>query len=143
MDVYGIPFSLIPFKGKSEAKDGPDPVYHDIFAVPEKAEDFEIRAPVVESYTYGLRSSGIECDVDGLEGLIVDDEPSRVYLVPTRGYQEDPDPVSDSDFVEQDRSKYYQSVRIQQILFRLAQLIVDDLVDGSDGRPKDCRWHGT
>ena len=136
VDVYGIPFSLIPFKGKSEAKDGPDPVYHDIFAVPEKAENFEIRAPVVESYTYGLRSSGIECDVDGLEGLIVDDEPSRVYLVPTRGYQEDPDPVSDSDFVEQDRSKYYQSVRIQQILFRLAQLIVDDLVDGSDGRPE-------
>ena len=135
VDVYGIPFSLIPFKGKPETTNGSDPVYHDIYAVPEKA-DFEIRAPVVESYTYGLRSSGIECDVDSLEGLIVNDEPSRVYLVPARGYQEDPDPVSAGDFVEQDRSQYYESARIQQILFRLAQLIVDDLVDGSTQHAK-------
>ena len=138
VDVYGIPFSLIPFKGRSEKKDGPDPVYHQVFAVPEKEEEFEIRAPVVESYTYGLRSSGIRCDVDALEGLVVDDEPSRVYLVPTRGYYDDPTPLSGDDFVEQNREEYHRSFRVQQILFRIAHLIVDDLVAGSverdDGR---------
>ena len=132
VDVYGIPFSLIPFKGKSETEERPDPVYHDIFAVPEKQE-LEIRAPVVESYTYGLRDSGITCDVDSLEGLVVNDEPGRVYVVPSRGYYDDPDPVATADFIEQDRSTYYQSIRMQQILFRLAQFIVDDLVTGSAG----------
>ena len=84
-----------------------------------------------ESYTYGLRSSGITCDVDGLEPLLVNNEPSRVYLVPTRGYHDGPDPVVSTAFVEQDRSKVYQSMRIQAILSRLAGMIVDDLVGGS------------
>ena len=130
VDVYGIPFSLIPFKGRSETREPTDPVYHDVFAVPEKSE-FEIRAPVVESYTYGLRSSGITCNVDSLEPLLVNNEPSRVYLVPTRGYHDGPDPVASPTFVEQDRSTIYRSRRIQEILFRLAGMIVDDLVGGS------------
>ena len=36
VDVYGIPFSLIPFKGRSEKRNGPDPVYHHVFSVPER-----------------------------------------------------------------------------------------------------------
>ena len=135
VDVYGIPFSLIPFKGRSEAREPTDPVYHDIFALPERSQ-LEIRAPVVESYTYGLRSSGITCDVDSLGRLFVNDEPSYVYLVPTRGYHDDPDPISNADFVQQDRSTYYQSMRIQEILFRLAGFIVDDLVRGSSKHPE-------
>ena len=130
VDVYGIPFSLIPFKGRSKSKNGPDPVYHHVFSVPER-EKFEIRAPVVESYTYGLRSSGIRCDVDELEGFVVEDEPSRVYLIPTRGYYDDPAPLLGDDFVEQDREEYHRAFRVQQILFRIAQFIVDDLVAGS------------
>lgn len=130
VDVYGIPFSLIPFKGKAKENVGPDPVYHHIFSVPERAS-LEIRAPVVESYTYGLRSSGITCDVDALEPLIVSDEPSRVYLAPTRGYYDEPSPLAAQDFVEQDRTGYYESVRLQQILFRITGQIVDDLVQGA------------
>ena len=36
VDVYGIPFSLIPYKGKTETESKPDPVYHSVFAVPER-----------------------------------------------------------------------------------------------------------
>jgi hypothetical protein len=53
VDVYGIPFSLIPFKGRPKDTDGTDPVYHHIFAVPERAAR-EIRVPVVDSYTYDV-----------------------------------------------------------------------------------------
>lgn len=131
VDVYGIPFSLIPFKGKPKEKEGPDPVYHDIYAVPERRH-FELRMPNVESYIYSLRDSGIQCDIENLEGLIVDKEPGEVWLAPPRGYQDDPTvstPVR--GFVRQTRDEYYAAVRPQQIMFRLAQMIMNDLLEGA------------
>jgi type III restriction enzyme len=132
VDVYGIPFSLIPFKGRPPEDKGVDPVYHRIFSVPERA-GFEIRFPVVESYTYDVRDSGIQCDVDKLDGMFVEDEPTKVWLTPTRGYQDEPAPLSASDVVEQTREEYYKTVRPQQVIFRIAQLIVEDLVGGASG----------
>jgi len=131
VDVYGIPFSLIPFKGKSKDKEGPDPVYHNIYAIPERVH-FEIRMPNVESYVYALRDGGIQCDVDSLEGLVVDKEPGEVWLAPTRGYQDDPMARGVGEaFVKQTRDEYYAAVRPQQIVFRLSQLILDDLLHGA------------
>ncbi|HOF42120.1 MAG TPA: S24 family peptidase, partial [Candidatus Hydrogenedentes bacterium] len=131
VDVYGIPFSLIPFKGKPKSKDTPDPVYHDIYAMDERAK-FELRMPNVESFVYALRKGGIRCDVNKLEGLVVDKEPGEVWLAPTRGYQDDTDERWDvGDFVKQTRDEYYSSVRPQQVIFRLAQLVVEDLLQGA------------
>ena len=138
VDVYGIPFSLIPFKGRPEDKTVTDPVYHHIFPLEER-KGLELRMPVVESYTYGLRGAGIRCDVDGLEELVVDAEPTAVYLAPTRGYLEEPDTLQGDDFVRQDREEYYKQVRFQQIVFKLAQLIVDDLIAASEDRSKDTK----
>lgn len=132
VDVYGIPFSLIPFKGRPKDKDTEDPVYTHIFPVPERAA-FEIRVPVVESYTYDLRMSGIRCDVDSLEGFIVQDEPQRVYLAPTRGYNDDPTAKRVTEFVQQNREEYYRSVRFQQVIFGVAQLLLEDLAQGGEG----------
>ncbi|OGH55780.1 MAG: hypothetical protein A3G34_15840 [Candidatus Lindowbacteria bacterium RIFCSPLOWO2_12_FULL_62_27] len=132
VDVYGIPFSLIPFKGKPKDIERPDPVYHHVFAVPERAS-LEIRLPVVESYTYDLKGSGISCDVDNLDDLVVDDEPTKVYLAVTRGYQDDPSSTPSGDFIQQTRENFYATVRFQQVVFRLAQMIVDDLIAGGRG----------
>lgn len=132
VDVYGIPFSLIPFKGRPKTDEGPDPVYHHVYAIPERAA-FEIRLPVVESYTYDLRSSGIRCDVDRLEGFVVELEPVTVYLAPVRGYQDSPGAAVAGDFVPQDREVYYQTVRPQQLVFRIAQLVLEDLAQGAAG----------
>lgn len=126
VDVYGIPFSLIPFKGRSKGEVPPDPVYHHIHAVPDR-EELEIRVPVVESYTSALRGPSIDCDIDALPRLRIDDVPSSVYLRPTLGDGEGPVAPAD-DFVEQRREDYYQHVRFQQVLFRLAQQVVDDLL---------------
>ena len=37
VDVYGIPFSLIPFKGQDRKDAGSDPTYHHVFPVDERA----------------------------------------------------------------------------------------------------------
>lgn len=129
VDVYGIPFSLIPFKGQPKNSAPSDPVYHHIFALPER-EEFEIRVPVVESYTSALRGPSIDCDIDSLQELRIDDVPSSVYLRPTRGYGEGPVAVGD-DYVEQKREDYYKHVRFQHVLFQLARQIVEDLLAGS------------
>jgi type III restriction enzyme len=130
VDVYGIPFSLIPFKGKAKETEDRTVVYHHVYALPERAA-FQVRMPVVESYTYDLRDSGIRCDVDGLEGFVVQHEPTEVYLVATRGYRDVAAGHNPGEFVRQDRREYYKTVRFQQLLFSFAQLIVEDLVAGA------------
>jgi len=136
-DVYGIPFSLIPFKGRPKDEKTEDPVYHRIFSVAERA-NFEIRFPVVESYTYDVRDSGIQCDVEALQDIDVKEEPTTVYLTPTRGYDDDPHPLATGDFVPQTREGYYNTVRPQQVIFRIAQLIVEDLISGATGPGADA-----
>lgn len=137
VDVYGIPFSLIPFKGRDKEDTGPDPAYRNIYSVDERAS-MELRFPVVESYTYDLRGSGIECDVDKLAELHVNAEPVTVYLTPTRGYHDEPDPLKSGDYVKQDRHAYYETVRPQQVIFRISQLIVEDLIQGATGPGADA-----
>jgi type III restriction enzyme len=132
VDVYGIPFSLIPFKGRPKDEKTDDPVYHRIFTVKERAT-YEIRFPVVESYTYDVRESGIQCDIDTVPAIEVKEEPTTVYLTPTRGYNDDPNPLATGDFVPQTREEYYNTVRPQQVIFRIAQLIVEDLISGATG----------
>jgi type III restriction enzyme len=132
VDVYGIPFSLIPFKGRGVVDPKPDPVYHHVYAVPERA-GFEIRMPVVESYTYDLRKDEIECDVDTLEELVVEHEPTTVYLASPRGYQDAPDATAMGEFEPQTREEFYRRNRFQQIVFRIAKLILEDLAQGGEG----------
>jgi len=127
VDVYGIPFSLIPFKGNAGKEKGSDPIYHHVHSVPER-EDLEIRMPVVESYTYELKGSGISCDVEKLPGFVVNHEPTRVYLAMARGYHDGPEAVHPGEFIEQDREAFYKTVRPQQVVFRVAQLVMDDLM---------------
>lgn len=37
--------------------------------------------------------------------MVVNEEPTAVYLTPTRGYFEDPDPLDAGDFVRQTREE--------------------------------------
>ena len=134
VDVYGIPFSLIPFKGKQAKERTADVIYHHIYAV-DGRESMEIRIPVVESYTYDVKRSGITCDVSKLQRLQVCHEPTAVYVVPQRGYMDDPTAAADfEDLIKHDRKAFYDSVRYQQVLFRLTQDIVDDLINNADGK---------
>ena len=67
VDVYGIPFSVIPFKGRETRKPAPEdkPKNH-VYAVEER-KLFEIRFPVVEGYAFALRRNLIKADIDRME----------------------------------------------------------------------------
>jgi type III restriction enzyme len=136
VDVYGIPFSLIPFKGKPKDTKETDSPQHRIFSVAEKMQ-YQIDMPIVEGYTYDLRESGISCDVSKLQPMIVEKLPTTVYLKVARGYEEEGAALSPDDTVAQTREAFYEATRPQQVIFRLAAMVTDALVIGGTGEVSD------
>lgn len=133
VDVYGIPFTLIPFKGEKNGPGKANAPTQPIRAVPEKAH-LRIRIPRVEGYTYDVRSSGIECDVSTIERLKVMGQATSVYMKVPKGYG-DVRTVQESsdDFIEQTREAFYEEVRPQQVEYELARRITEALVKGATG----------
>jgi type III restriction enzyme len=93
-----------------------------------------MRLPVVESYVWELPDQGIEFDIDALEPMEVKDTPAKVWLKATRGVNDGVVASNDvSNYEEQTREQYYESVRPQQLYFRLADMIMTDLLAGAEG----------
>ena len=136
VDVYGIPFSLIPYKGKG-SNTPPDRPVNRIRARPERAQ-YEIRYPNVEGYVYSLSRNLIRADVDAMERLDVEPhrEPTATFVRASVGYATGTASGKGlGDFVAQDRSAYYAETHPQQILFEVARQIVGDLVGEGDHAP--------
>ena len=138
VDVYGIPFSIIPFKGRPTNARVPDdkPVNH-VRAVPGR-EAFEIRFPVVESYAFALRKNEIKADVDAMEGLRIETElnPTDVFVKPAVGYQiGTPTTSGPGELVHQNRDEFYKTTHLQEIKFWIAHLIVHKLVGARNTDP--------
>jgi type III restriction enzyme len=131
VDVYGIPFTVIPFKGrpvnKPEEIDRPK---NHVKALPER-EGLEMRYPVVDGYAFALKRNLIRCDVSAMDKLVIEPnrEPTATFLQPTVGYQEGvPAQTSTFGFVKQDREDYYRATHLQAIEFQIARLVVAHLV---------------
>ena len=144
VDVYGIPFSVIPFKGRPLKGPTPDdrPKNH-VRALPER-KAMEIRFPVVEGYAFALRKNVIRCDVDGMPVLDIEPnrEPTATFVRPTVGYAEGSQSAHGSPFpfAEQNREEYYRETHLQTIEFEIARRIVDQLtVAGSDVKDRRRR----
>ena len=144
VDVYGIPFSVIPFKGRPVKGPAPDdrPKNH-VRALPER-KAMEMRFPVVEGYAFALRKNLIRCDVDGMPVLDIEPnrEPTATFVRPTVGYAEGSQSAHGSPFpfAEQNREEYYRGTHLQTIEFEIARLIVDQLaVAGSDAKDRRRR----
>ena len=144
VDVYGIPFSVIPFKGRPVKAPAPDdrPKNH-VRALPER-KAMEMRFPVVEGYAFALRKNLIRCDVDGMPVLDIEPnrEPTATFVRLTVGYAEG-SPSSHSSpfpFAEQNRDEYYRETHLQTVEFQIARLIVDQLtVAGADAKDRRRR----
>jgi type III restriction enzyme len=136
VDVYGIPFSVIPFKGRPAGALAPeDRPRHHVSALPDRAS-MEIRFPVVEKYVFALVKNLIHCDVDRVEPIDVDSrlEPIATFLQPAAGYHDQPrSTAAGFQFVRQDRQEYYEQTHLQTIQFQLAQRIIDELLAPSAG----------
>ncbi|QEL17385.1 BPTD_3080 family restriction endonuclease [Limnoglobus roseus] len=131
VDVYGIPFSVIPFKGRAVNQSAPeDKPKHRVWAVPDRS-DWEIKFPIVKGYVFEMTKGHVRCDVDAVEPITVDakNEPTATFLRPTVGYHDSSMPaVAPFEFVEQTRDAYFANVHFQSIVFHIAQKIVDDLL---------------
>ena len=138
VDVYGIPFSIIPFKGRPTEARVPDdkPINH-VRAVPGR-EAFEIRFPVVESYAFALRKNEIKADLEAMEGLRIETElnPTDVFVKPAVGYQiGTPTTSGPGELVRHTRDEFYNTTHLQEIKFWIAHLIVHKLVGDRNTAP--------
>ena len=133
VDIYGVPFSVIPFKGRRSADSAPDdkPKSH-VRSLPERAA-LEIRFPVVEGFAFALRRNLVTADVTAMEPLAVNPAvtPTAVYVRPQVGIRVGT-PASGGGFQaeEQDREEYYRSTHLQTIEFEIAREVTRRLVEG-------------
>jgi type III restriction enzyme len=129
-DVYGIPFSVIPFKGRPVNQSTPeDKPKNRVWSLPDR-EEMELRFPIVEGYVFQLTKGLLRCDVDEIEPFGIDPrlEPTATFLRPTTGYLDTQSGAVSFEFVQQDRTSYYGQTHFQSILFQITQLIIDDLL---------------
>ena len=132
VDVYGIPFSVIPFKGRPKNKREPiDKPQNHVRAIPEREKDFEIRFPIVEGYVFALQKDEIKADIKAIEPLILEPEqtPTAVFVKAAAGYEiGTPTLLGPGDFIEQNREEYYKTTHPQAIKFEIARRIITALV---------------
>lgn len=133
VDIFGVPFSLIPFKGRDPKKGAPpeDRPKHEVMALPER-KGFEIRFPIVEGYVVDLKRNLIRCDVAQVERTALDPgtTPTAAFVRPQVGYQVGhPSAHGGFGFEEVNRQEYYDSVHLQTIEFEIAREIVRVLTE--------------
>ena len=146
VDVFGVPFSLIPFKGRTPGEPPPpeDRPKHEVMALPERAV-FTIRFPVVEGFVVDLVSHRIVCDVAAMERLRLDpiDNPTAAFIRPQVGYAVGtPGQQTGFGFELFTREAYYQQTHQQTIAFEIAGEVVRQLTDTAHPASERLRRSG-
>jgi type III restriction enzyme len=146
VDIFGVPFSLIPFKGREPGKGAvpDDRPKHEVMALPER-KAFEIRFPVVEGYVVDLKRNLIKCSVETVEKTKLDPSttPTAAFVRPQVGYQiGHPSAHGGFGFELTDREEYYKSVHPQTIVFEIAREIVRALTDTTHPGKEQLRREG-
>jgi len=139
VDVYGVPFSVIPFKGRETGGSAPEdtPKNH-VRSLPERA-GLLLRFPVVEGYVIALRNNLIRADVAAIEPIVLepDRNPTAVFVKPQVGHQVGtPDVGGGFQLEHQDRQAYYESTHLQTIKFEIAREVVRRLTQANAGSAK-------
>ena len=131
VDVFGVPFSLIPFKGREKggSTGKMDLPKQEVMAVPERQE-LEIRFPVVEGYVASSTCNRVVCDVDEVERTALDptDTPTATFIRPQVAHQVGHvSAYGGFELVEVNRSEYHQSTHLQTVEFAIAARLVGEL----------------
>jgi type III restriction enzyme len=133
VDVYGIPFEVIPVKKRPVGPSPPPPKTTLIQALPER-EHLRIEFPRVEGFVYQIKRK-IRADVGGIEPLNIDPyiEPTETVVRARVGYQIGaPRLVGPGETVTQTRKVFYESVRPQQIHYEISRRITAALLNKDD-----------
>ena len=132
-DVFGVPFSLIPFKGRPPGDPPPpdDRPKHEVLALPERAA-FEIRFPVVEGFVVDLQRNLVRCDVDEMHVITLDPSatPTAAFVRPQVGYAVGtPGQQLGFGFEIVTREAYYRETHLQTIAFEIGREVTRRLTD--------------
>jgi type III restriction enzyme len=143
VDIFGVPFSLIPFKGREPGTStgGDDRPKNEVMALEERKQ-FEIRFPIVEGYAVALKENLIRCDVCSVEPMPLDPSttPTAAFLRPQVGYQIGyPGQHAGFGFSLVDRETYYASTHPQTIAFEIAKEIVRSLTETAHAGKESLR----
>lgn len=134
VDICGVPFSVIPFRGRGTKAKAPEDKPKNHVRALEERKQFEIRFPVVEGFVLDLRRNLIRADVAAMEPLALepDQTPTAAFVKPQVGYQiGQPSLSADFKFEEHNRAEYYASVHAQTIRSEIARQVVWQLTESS------------
>jgi type III restriction enzyme len=120
MDVYGVPFEVIPVKKKPIGRTEVGKVSTLVRALPER-KHLEIIFPRVEGYIVDVRSR-IRLNLDGVPFLqIGGDEPTEVTVKPQMGYRIGrPNRLGPGPEVVHDRNPFHRDKRLQATVYEIA-----------------------
>jgi type III restriction enzyme len=120
VDVYGVPFEVIPVKKKPLSRTEVQRVSTLVRALPER-KHLEITFPRVEGYILNVRSR-IRLNLDGVPFLqIGGDEPTEVTVRPRVGYRIGrPDRLGPGPEVVHDRNPFHREKRLQATVYEIA-----------------------
>lgn len=139
VDVFGIPFSVIPYKGRKKDASAPEdkPKNH-VRALPERAS-MAIRFPIVEGYVMDLKHNLITADIDAIQKVTIQPivTPTEVFVQPQVGIKVGPVASQSFETVHMNRDRYYEQHYLQTIKFELARQVVICLTEAvNGGKPK-------
>ena len=133
VDVYGIPFEVIPVKKKSVGP-GTQPKPTTLIKTLPDRENLKIEFPRVEGFVYQVKSR-ITAEIDKIEKSSVEPnvEPTETIVSAKIGYQiGSPGMVGPGEPVTQTRAGFYENIRPQQIHYEIARRITTTLLQSTD-----------
>ena len=137
VDIYGVPFSIIPFKGRKTGESAPvDKPLNHVRAL-ESRSDYEIKFPIVEGYAFALKQNLIRANIKDMEKLeiIPSSIPTATFVKPQVYYElGNPSARNEFEYTEHNRKAYYESTHLQTIIFEISRLIVWNLTEGIDNK---------
>lgn len=142
VDVYGIPFEVIPVQkgGVSTPPQVKETTL--VKALPEREEEYEITFPRVEGYVFDVRFR-ITADTEEIPELELtpSTDPTEVMVKDANGYRlARPDQLGPGAVIVHDRSEFYRSQRLQATMYDMAGQITHRLVpDRRDGEQVDVK----
>jgi len=134
VDVYGIPFEVIPVAKKTQTLAEQQKLSTLVRALSERRH-LEIKFPRVEGYILDVKQK-IKADVDSMPRLIIDPirEPTEVVAKDFVGYRIGrPDRLGPGKEVIQDRNPFHSFHRLQTTVYHIAAEVTEKL--GPEKRP--------
>ncbi len=130
VDVYGVPFEVIPVKKKPVGRTEVQKMSTLVRALPER-KHLEITFPRVEGYVFDVRQR-IRVNLEGVPYLSIDPttEPTEVVAKPAAGYRIGrPDRLGPGAETLHDRNPFHKEKRLQASVYEIAAELTRRLKD--------------